>query len=70
MTKDYKVEKIFHVPIYSCIIENLDEVTNELDECIKKIEFKGVNDWGRTHLLSNINFAISVFLSITRLVYL
>ncbi len=56
MTKDYKVEKIFHVPIYSCIIENLDEVTNELDECIKKIEFKGVNDWGRTHLLSNINF--------------
>ncbi len=50
------IEKIFSVPIYTCVIDNLDEVTQEIDGCIDKMKFSMREEWGSTHFLSDINF--------------
>ena len=52
----YNIEKIFDIPIYSCQINNLENVTHELNSCIDNIEFNMKEEWGQTHFLSDVNF--------------
>ena len=49
-------EKIFSVPIHSCIVGNLDKVTQEIDQSIDSIKFSMIENWGSTHYLSDVNF--------------
>ena len=49
-------EKIFSVPIHSCIVDNLDKVTQEIDQSIDSMKFSMIENWGSTHYLSDVSF--------------
>ena len=47
---------LFSTPVYHGIVDKFDEVQNELNDCIKDLEFGMRDGWSSTHYLSDPHF--------------
>ena len=50
------IEKVFSTPLYSTISEN-NHIQNEMDACIDKVNFHYIEQWGKTHKISDVNIS-------------
>ena len=56
------IHPAFSTPIYyiDCI-GNLDSIDKEIENCLPKIDWKKIDNWGTTHYLSTDNFSEDLF---------
>tara|TARA_B100001996_G_scaffold951_1_gene905 strand:+ start:629 stop:1222 length:594 start_codon:yes stop_codon:yes gene_type:complete len=56
------IDPAFATPIYNVdCIDNLDNITKEIENCLPKIDWKSKDEWGTTHYLSTDNFSEDLF---------
>jgi uncharacterized protein (TIGR02466 family) len=53
---EYRIEPTFSTLIYASFVDNFNAIKDELDGIIDTINFSYRGQWGRTHLLSNVDF--------------
>ena len=53
---NYNIDPISPTPVYWAYVDNFSIIQKELQSTVDKIDFKGVQGWGTTHLLSDPDF--------------
>lgn len=51
------VEAIFPTPIYYSVVDNLDNISREIDAALSKTNFSYKPEWGTTHHMSDPSFS-------------
>lgn len=54
------VQYIHPTPVYSCFIDNLQDVYLEIEEKINGVKFEKLDKWGGTHYLSDSTFSSNI----------
>ena len=52
----YRIEPIFSTPIYSSCVVDFEKIEYQIDKVIHKVNFNYRDQWGKTHMLSDVEF--------------
>jgi uncharacterized protein (TIGR02466 family) len=50
------IYELFATPVYASDVDNLSEINDELEECLKSVDFSYIEGWGNTHQISDSTF--------------